>query len=175
MLDMDTTGPLIKKILKLGTLHLPGQKPKDVKFNQRILGSWILKPFLGKFQKHFGFSLEPNRRMYPPANHCCDILIQKLRNVMLKGGCSPDEDDLTDFLIFLKCKLKNDIGGIRLKLKKEYEAEFGSLPDRFTIRHHKTKPKGRWGKCNGAPSQSEEIKTDPEITTTFLDQDSAEK
>ena len=66
--------------------------------------------------------------MYPPANHCCDILIQKLRNVMSKGGCSPDEDDLTDFMIFLKNKLKNDIGGIRLKLKKEYEGKHFVVP-----------------------------------------------
>ena len=50
-LDMDTSvhdGPIIKRMLKHGTLLLPGQKLNDVKMNKKILATWIFVSFHGR-------------------------------------------------------------------------------------------------------------------------------
>jgi len=122
-LDMDTSvheGPLIKRMLKQGTLLLPGQKLKDVKMNKKILATWIFRPYYIQFRKVFGFSLEPEKRMFPSGD-VGDILIKNLRKVMVKGGCNPDEGHLKDLLSYFKGKFANDNKLIRDKLKKEYQ------------------------------------------------------
>ena len=75
-----------------------------------------------QFQKVFGFSLQPEKRLFPSGD-VGDILIKNLRKVMVKGGCNPDDGHLKDLRTYFKTKIFNDNKLIREKLKKEYQGK----------------------------------------------------